>query len=262
MELDRFWNFINLVFQFNGGARTAKKMCKGEIRLGKWNEYYSKTRKDFQQCIDEVVLENPNFTKTLFVYYIKFQELIKKYEKAEILKENIDKNVNEEKYYLQQVHKTRFKEVKIASYHIKLYLVDYVKEIKDTFTEPQTEITQTKQIDDKIIIPHEKTFRENYDDNKLQYIYDYIIKVGYLDVDIPFENFKYCMTGKGTPTSGLVWKGGVDTLAFFIDGICKSSKHQWVKGKAVFGEKVANSNMNNSQKESPFKQLKKDIGII
>ena len=106
MELDRFWNFINLVFQFNGGARTAKKMCKGEIRLGKWNEYYSKTRKDFQQCIDEVVLENPNFTKTLFVYYIKFQELIKKYEKAEILKENIDKNVNEEKYYLQQVHKS------------------------------------------------------------------------------------------------------------------------------------------------------------
>ena len=145
MNLDRFWTFVNLVFQFNGGERTAIKMCKGEVRLGRWKEYYSKNRKEFQQCIDEVVLENPNFNKTLFVYATKFQELIKKYEKAEILKEVVDKDEDEKKYYLQQIHKTRYKEVKTACYHIKLYLIDYVKEIQDSLPSEEKEIIQEKE---------------------------------------------------------------------------------------------------------------------
>ena len=67
------------------------------------------------------------------------------------------------------------------------------------------------------------------------------------------------MTGKGTPTSGLVWKGDKDTLAYFIDTICVMSKTKWKKSEEVFGKHVENTNMQNSTKPNPFEYLKKEI---
>ena len=267
MNLDRFWAFVNLVYKFNGGERTAIKMCKGELRLGRWNEYYSKTRKEFQQCIDEVVLENPNFNKTLFVYLTKFQELIKRYEKAEILNEVVDKEKDEKKYYLQQIHKTRYKEVKTASYHIKLYLVDYVKEIKDSLSSEEKESLKNKEeevynehCDDEklktMYLSKANVYYMNKSDEELQEIYTEI-KDEYLSRDSSFEQFKYCMSGQGNPTPRISWVGQKDTLAYFIETFFEDDGRKWKKSECVFGMKVANANLQNSKKGNPFAYLKK-----
>ena len=272
MVSDDFFEFVELIERYTPNISESDFNAIYSFEsFDVWADEIMFVRNKFRRSIFANCADNPNFKQHLVKIAVILQTYIREHNTIQypsFLDKTEKYDSYKGKFFYDKYHNTLLNQVKLAYHTVKINMCDEIEMTEEYWIgtrKPYERQKGVKVIDKQqentttTIVPHEKTYRENYKEDILQHIYDYIIKVGYLDVDIPFENFKYCMSGKGTPTSGLVWKGDKDTLAYFIDTICVMSKTKWKKSEVVFGVYVENANMQNSTKPNPFEYLKKEI---
>ena len=189
MVSDDFFEFVELVERYTPNISEADFNAIYSFEsFDKWADEITNMRCKFRRSIFINCTENPNFKQHLVKIAVILQEYIREHNTIQYpsFLDNDEKyDSYKGKFFYDKYHFTLLKEVKLAYHTVKINMCDEIEMTEDYWIgtrkpyerrKQETAIEKQQDTVTALIVPHEKTFRENYDDNKLQYIYDYIIK--------------------------------------------------------------------------------------
>lgn len=214
MDTKKFFKFIYAIY--NGYHRNINAMCDGKLDIEEWGRVLAYKRKGFEACVFSCYIENKRFVDGVRLYYNKFKKTLANYEKSNWFDSDYDINQDRRKYFEQQYHIIRRKEITLACEYL----------------EPLLNRPSDKELDDLF------HYNLGYTKEQFKSIYDFLINGKYLESTSTFEDFVYYFSGNGNkPQHGLEWKDKKVNLALFIEVLCRDEDKRWLKAEQIFGVK-------------------------
>ena len=265
MDTSRIDDFISIMYTVSFDKKVLDIIKTG----GNLHEYkkgiYQK-RKDFESCVIDLCLKyGDNTDKALLIYRNRLvdcrelqenrRERPKMY--AQMYEEYTDKELASLDVFFSFIIKLISKEIMFIDKITNKEEMEVESYTSAKRQEKQKELSNTNRVHYTI----------NISDEKLEKVYNYLVKNNLLSKDNLLSDFIYYFTGKGNAIyNQLKWSGKNVELAYFINTIItkdnRIDKDFWKKAKSIFGIGKLSGSYNQTQyniDNSANEQIASDI---